>query len=212
MNYSKYFLISFLPLLFGCQSDNSSYEVLTKSKIIKKEYCEVPVDYPQIKWKFDNKNHGKINEMLEKLPDHEYYAKNCSSSNPQVAKGRFVVLLKTDSILCVEYQTDIKYKKEHRMVFHSLVINPNKDASVGFGSIGVEPKDLIPNFDRSKILPYIEKYNLDNKDNINLLAYQKGSNYAITWGITKSHLIIYPGGEGEWFGYDKIKIPLSEFD
>jgi hypothetical protein len=110
----------------------------------------------------------------------------------------------------------IRVNDQWRIIFKwdkgnaSDVINPNKDASVDFGSIGVEPKDLIPNFDRGKILPYVEKYNLDKKDNINLLAYQKGSNYVITWGITESHFIIYPGGEGEWFGYDKIEIPLSE--
>jgi len=210
MKYLKYVLIVFLPVFIGCQTDDSTYEVLTKSKIVKKENCKVPVDYPQIRWKLDKENYSKINEMLEKLPEHEYYARNCSSNNPQFAKGKVEVLLKTDSVLCIEYQTDIEYKKERRTVFHSLVINPNSDASGDFGSIAVEPNDLIPNFDRGKILPHIEKYNLDNKDNINLLAYQKGSNYAITWGITESHFIIYPGGEGEWFGYDKIEIPLSE--
>lgn len=210
MNYLKYTLIIFLPVFIGCQTDDSSYEILTKSKIIKKGGCEVPVSYPQINWKFSKQN-TRLNEMIESLPEHEYYADNCSSSDLKFVKGKFEVLLKTDSVLCIEYQTDIEYKDKHRTVFHSLVINPNKDTSGDLGSIEVEPKDLISNFDRGKILPYIERYNLDSKGNINLLAYQKESNYVITWGITESHLIIYPGGEGEWFGYDKIEIPLSEF-
>jgi hypothetical protein len=183
---------------------------LTNSTIIKKEDCKVPVEYPQIKWKFDKPNHSKINKMLEKLPEHEYYARNCSSNNPQSVKGKFEVLLKTDSLLCIEYQTKIEYKNEHRTVFHSLVINPNRYASDEFGSNEVEPEDVIQNFDRDKIRPYIEKYNSDNKDNINVLAYQNGCKYAITWGLTESHFIIYPGGEGEAFGYDKIEIPFTE--
>jgi hypothetical protein len=153
----------------------------------------------------DKGNQNKINEILEELPEHQYYARNCSSVTPQFVSGKFKVLLKTDSVLCIEYQTDILYKDENRTIFHSLVINPNKDAS-----IEIEPRDLIPNFDRGKILPYIERYNSEKKANINILAYQKGSNYAITWGITEKNFIIYTGGEGEWFGYDKIEIPLSE--
>ena len=205
MKYLNCVLIVLLPAFIGCQIGGSSYEVLTKSKIIKNEDCNVPIDYPQIKWKFNQVNYSKINELLENLPEHQYYARNCSSDNPQLARGIFEVLLKTDSVLCIEYRTDIEYKNEHKTIFHSLVINPNKS-----GSIGLDPKDLIPNFDRGKILPHIEKYNLDHKNNINLLAYQSGSNYAITWGITESHFIIYTGGEGEWFGYDKIEIPLTE--
>jgi hypothetical protein len=206
----KYIVIFLIPIFIGCQTGNSSYEVLTKSKTVEKGDCKVPVDYPQINGERDTANLNKINEILEKLPEHEYYAHDCTSDNPQLASGKFEVLLKTDSVLCIEYQTDIEYKNEHRTIFHSLVINPNKDASIDFGLIGIEPSDLIPNFDRGKILPYIKKYNSDNKDNINLLAYEKGSNYVITWGITESHFIIYPGGEGEWFGYDKIEIPLDE--
>jgi hypothetical protein len=203
-------LITFVVVLGGCQTEPGGYEVLTRSKIIQKEDCKVPVDYPLLKWKTAKGHHDKINEMLEKLPDHEYYARDCSSGHPQSVKGKFKVLLKTDSILCIEYQTDIAYKNEHRTIFHSIVINPNKDASIGFGAIGIEPHDVIPNFDRGKILPYMEKYNREHNDKVNLLAYQKGSAHVITWGITSSHFIIYPGGEGEWFGDDKLEIPLSE--
>lgn len=210
MKAYKTTIILLLLIFIGCQTDKANYEVLTQSKTIEKGDCKVPVNYPQIKWKLDKADQNKVNEMLEKLPEHEYYAQNCSSENPQLVSGKFEILLKTDSVLCIEYQTDITYKNENKRIFHSLVINPNKDASIDFGSLGIEPVDLIPNFDRGKILPYIERYNLENKANINILAYQKGSNYAITWGITESHFIVYPGGEGEWFGNDKIEIPLNE--
>lgn len=170
----------------------------------------MPVIYPEIEGNLADVNLIKINDLLERLPEHEFYAHNCDTENPQLVSGNFKVLLKTDSILSIEFQTDIKYQNEQREIFHALVINPNKDASVDISLIGLDPADLIPNFDRIKILPYIEKYNSEHKVNINTLAYQSGSNYVITWGISKSYFIIYPGGEGEFFGYDKIEIPLNE--
>ncbi len=210
MRYFNSIIIFSITIFASCQTHNSSYEVIAKTKTIEKGDCKVPVNYPQIIGKQDTSFLNEINKVLEMLPEHEYYAHNCSSDNPQFVSGNFEVLLKTDSVLCIEYQTDIEYKGEHSSIFHSLVINPSKDASIDFGSIGIEPKDVIPNFDRGKILPYIEKYNSDKMDNINLLAYEKGSKYVITWGITANHFVIYPGGEGEWFGYDKIEIPLRE--
>ncbi len=211
MKKLKYIILFLVLTLLGCQTGNSNYEVLTKSKTVEKGDCKIPVNYPQINGELDSANLNKINDLLEKFPEHEYYAHNCKSNNPQLVSGKFEVLLKTDSVLCIEYQTDIEDNNGYRTIFHSLVINPNKDASSDLGLIGQEPCDLIPNFDRGRILPYIKKYNSDNKDNINLLAYESGSNYVITWGITENHFIIYPGGEGEWFGYDKIEIPLSDF-
>lgn len=210
MKSLKYILIFLVPIFIGCQAESSNYKVLSKSKTVTKDYCKVPITYPQIQGDIDTVSLNRINEILERLPEHEFYAHNCDSENPQLVSGKFEVLLKQDSVLCIEYQTDIEYKNEHRTVYHSLVINPNGDASIDFGSIGIEPSDLIPDFDRGKLLPYIKKYNSDKKDNVNLLAYEKGSKYVITWGITDKNFIIYPGGEGEWFGYDKIEIPLNE--
>lgn len=211
MKSLNYILLVLISILIGCQNGSSSYEVIWKSKTIEKRDCQVPVNYPQIFGKLDTASLNKINEILAKLPEHEYYARGCTTDNPQFVSGSFEVLLKKDNVLCIEYQTDIEYKNEHRTIFHSLVINPNGNASKNFDSIWIEPRDLIPNFDRSKILPYIKKYNAENEHDINLLAYEKSSRYGITWGITEKNFIIYPGGEGEWFGYDKIKIPLDEF-
>jgi hypothetical protein len=210
MKSLKYILIFLIPIFIGCQTGSSNYEVLYKSKTVTKDDCKVPITYPQIQGDIDTVSLNRINEILERLPEHEFYAHNCDSENPQLVSGKFKVLLKQNSVLCIEYQTDIEYKNEHRTIFHSLIINPNGNAAMGFGSIGIEPIDLIPNFDRGKLLPYIKKYNSDKKDNVNLLAYEKGSNYVITWGITEKDFIIYPGGEGEWFGYDKVEIPLNE--
>lgn len=204
-------LMIFVAAFIGCQADDSSYGVLTKSRTIEKGDCKVPVDYPQIIWKSNRDNQSEINGILEDLPEHEYYARNCSSDDPQTVFGKFEVLLKTDTVLCIEYQTHITYRNKQRVLFHSLVIHPDTDTSLTFTEIVTDPGDLIPNFDRGKILPHIERYNLERKANINTLAYQSESNYVITWGITEQNLIIYPGGEGEAFGHYKIEIPLSEF-
>ena len=59
-------------------------------------------------------------------------------------------------------------------------------------------------------MEYINYYSKRNKVAINLLAYETGSNYNITWSISNKYLNIYAGGEGEWFGEYKIQIPLNE--
>ena len=205
----KHYFFFLIPVLIACKK-GKNYEVLTKSKVIEKNECSIPVDFPQISWKQKNEDANEINQMLESLPEHEFYARNCSSEYPQNVIGNFKILLETDSLLSIEYQTHIKYKDQSKIIFHSIVINPNKNFTNGFASIIVEPKHVIKGFGRDKILPYVEKYNESNNANINILAYQKDSNYAISWGISDSHIIIYVGGEGEFFGTDKIEIPLNE--
>lgn len=56
----------------------------------------------------------------------------------------------------------------------------------------------------------MEAYNKKSQETVNLFAYKSGSSHVITWGVSEDDFILYVGGEGEWFGYDKIKIPLKE--
>jgi hypothetical protein len=44
----------------------------------------------------------------------------------------------------------------------------------------------------------------------NMNAYEDGASYLISFAVTKDSLILYPGDEGEFFGYDRFPIALSE--
>ena len=95
-------------------------------------------------------------------------------------------------------------------VYHSIVLNPKKIGDKEFSYFQPDPKFVIENFDRGDLYKYVEEYNTKNNDKVNLLAYESGSNYVITWGISENEFLLYVGGEGEWFGNDKIRIPINE--
>lgn len=198
-------------LIYGCQSNTDGYEIIERTEIIKKGKCEIPISFPEIIGLADKEKTNKLNKILKELPEHQYYAKNCENSNENNVKGEYQVLLKTDSIISIEFRTLIERKnKKVDTVYHSVVINPKLKDTTEFGIIGVQPNEIIPNFKREKIYPYIKKYSEENNKHINLLAYETGSNYVITWAVSDKDFLVYVGGEGEWFGNNRIKIPLNE--
>jgi hypothetical protein len=212
MKTLKYILIIGL-LIYACESKNTDYEILNRTKIIKKDNCEIPILYPEIKGLLDKVKMAKLNEIFEDFAEHEYYAHNCDKTNIEKNQvtGNYKILLQTDSILSIEFQTLINRggtKKD--TVYHSLVINPKQKDTLKDRLLIIEPNEIIPNFVRGMIYPYIQKYSSENNDYVNLLAYETGSNYVITWAISEKNLIIYVGGEGEFFGHHKIEIPLSD--
>ena len=198
-------------MIYGCQSNRDGYQIRERTEIIKKDNCAVPISYPEISGLADKEKTRKLNKVLKEFPEHEYYAKNCEELGESNVKGDYRVLLKTDSILSIEFRTLIERKnKKVDTVYHSVVVNPKVKDTTEFGIVGIEPNEIIPNFERGKIYPYVKKYSTENNDYINLLAYETGSNYVITWAISDKDFILYVGGEGEWFGNNRIKIPLNE--
>lgn len=195
------YILIFGILIFGCKSEKGEYEIINQTKIISKENCKIQISYPKIK---GVKSKEKLNEILENFPEHEYYAKNCG-------KGEYQILLKTDSILSIEFRTLINREKQKTdTIYQSIVFNPNRKIKSEFYELLINIENVIPNFERGMIYPFIKKYSLENKLEINLLAYETGSNYAITWAISKDNIIFYTGGEGEMFGHNKIEIPLNK--
>jgi len=212
MKNLKYILIIGF-LIYGCESKNAEYEILKRTKIIKKDNCEIPISYPEIKGLLDKVKMGKLNEIFEDYAEHEYYAHNCKKTDikKNQVSGNYKILLQTDSILSIEFQTLINRGRTKKdTVYHSLVINPKQKDTLKVGLLGIEPNEIIPNFERGMIYPYIQKYSSKNNDYVNLIAYETGSNYVITWAISEKNFIVYVGGEGEWFGNKKIEIPLNE--
>jgi hypothetical protein len=199
--------------IYGCKRKNDDYEIIKRTKIISKNNCQIKISYPEIKGLADIEKMSRLNKVLEEWPEHEYYAKNCEHKEDKkdAIIGEYQILLKTDSILSIEFRTLIPHENlKPDTIYHSVVVNPKQSYKSKNGIVGIEPEQIIPNFNRGMIFPYIEKYSVKNKKHINLLAYKTGSNYIITWAISKNDFIVYVGGEGEWFGENKIIIPLNK--
>jgi hypothetical protein len=152
--------------------------------------------------------------LLYKINDCENYALNCDKTQQgkTVIKSDYIIQLREDTLFSIEYITEITNLYENRKdtIYQNLVFNPQKIKGKNMKDfLFIEPENVISNFDRELLLPYVDKYNKLRNKNINILAYKKNSNYFITWGITKTDFILYVGGEGEGIGYDKILIPLT---
>ena len=208
MKIKYYFIFIVFIIISSCISKENKYKIINRTKIIRKGNCKIHVSYPEITGLKQKQKQKNLNSVLENLPEHEYYASsNCKDKNS--VNGEYQVLLSNDSILSVEFRTIIKWKnRKTDTIFKTLVLNPNKENDNELTAI--ELKQIIPNFERGLIFPYVEKYEKNHNAGINLLAYKTGSKYVITWSISDKYLNVYVGDEGEWSGYHKIKIPLNE--
>ena len=212
MKHIKYifFIIFFI---YGCESDKNAYEIIKRTKTVSKDNCQLQISFPQIEGLQDVEKMAELNKVLEKFPEHEYYAKDCEQKKIKrdEVSGDYRILLKNDSILSIEFQTLIQRENlKTDTIYHSVVVNPKQSYKSKIGIVGIEPKQILPDFKRGMIYPYIKKYSIENNKHVNLLAYETNSNYVITWAISEKDFIVYVGGEGEWYGKNKIKIPLKK--
>jgi hypothetical protein len=209
MELFKFIVIIVMLGLSSC-SNSKSYNIEKKFKtVVDNENCKIEFYYPMFEIGDDKINVAELNGILENLPAYQYYAHKCNEKQDKktIIKGDYEITLETDDTLSIEFITKIIQYGGNKMdtVYHSLVINPKK-----VGKKEAAYFEGYENLNRCVFYDYVSEYNKKNKENVNLLAYENGSNYAILWGFTEKDLILYIGGEGEGFGYDKIKIPISE--
>ena len=115
-------------------------------------------------------------------------------------KYGYSILFDSDSLVCFEFR--VKY--DQKITFYSSVcIDPSK-AQV------VLP---LPYLDRKKLYPFVKKYfNEVSSDVYGSKAYHYGGGGGanLIYGITKSNLVLYIGGEGELYGDDRLEIPFKK--
>jgi len=214
MTQIKYISIILILILNSC-FNSIDYDIEKKFKsVIKTENCEIEYYYPKLKIHNSKIDLSELNELLEQHIDYGVYAHRCDEeqNKKRIIKGDYQILLKTADKLSIEFITEIIRYGGNQLdtVYHSIVVMPQQIGEKIEKYVIFEPEELIPKFDRSNLLEHVKKYNNENQNTINLLAYKTGSTYAITWGLTEKDFILYVGGEGEWYGDDKIRIPITE--
>lgn len=204
-------ILLFISATFNGCSIEGTYSVTKKHRIIiSDQQCKVSYYFPVIATNSNNDAFYETNKLLRQIGDYDQHAANCIKSSGTGApekisiEGDFNVLMATDSILSIEFiSTRQTGTAAPRQVYISIVINP-------FTRKQLSLEELLPGFNRKMIYPFIKEVSVKNGNAINMLAYEEGSNYVITYGITKEKLLIYPGDEGEGRGLFKVEIPLSE--
>lgn len=214
MKQLRYISIIGILILNRC-SNSDEYKIEKNFKsVVDNENCQIEYYYPKFISSNPKIDASKINEILEKYSDTEHYARRCDEVQIEknIIKGDFQVTLKTEDRLSIEFVTEIIQYGENRMdtVYHSLVLNPQKIDSKDLAFFQPDPESIFSNFDRGNLHKFVKKYNEEKNEEINLLAYESGSRYELTWGLSEKNFILYVGGEGECFGYDKIEIPINE--
>jgi len=196
-------------------SNSEGYKIKSKFKsVIDNESCKIEYNYPEFISNDAKIDATDLNELFAKITDYQYYSHGCDEkkNEKRLINGDYRVTLETKDVLSIEFLSQFVYHGGNKMdtIYHSLVLNPKRIGEKEFAYFQSDLKFLIPNFDRGTLYKYVKEYNMKNENKVNLLAYESGSNYVITWGLTENDFLLYVGGEGEWFGYDKIQIPISE--
>lgn len=202
-------LILIAAAFSGCAIENS-YSITKKHRIIISDArCRIAYNYPVLAHNSNKNAFYQANELLKQIGHYDSHAASCIKSardtaEKRIVEGDFNVLMAADSILCIEFITSQRTgTAAPREVYSCIVIDP-------FTRKWRTLEELLPGFNRKMIYPYIEALSKKIGDQINILAYEEGSNYVITYGISKDALIIYPGDEGEGKGFYRVEIPLSE--
>ena len=199
-----------LSLFISCKNDKKLDIVNQYKMLIDNDYCKIHFNYPIIRESaLDSVTQADLNQALYTIPEYNYYLQRYDTTKMQrdVIHGDYDIILQNDSIISIEYLTVINQSQKtvSDSIYHSIVFKIDSNNQLIWG---ISPEYIIANFDRSSLKPYIEKYNLHADRKANLLAYESGSRYAITWALTNKTIIIYPAGEGEHFGFGKLIIPL----
>jgi len=206
-------IFSFIGLvsLVSCNSD-INYSI-TEKQLDKPANCSCQINYRYPEIKSRNKADSKLialNNALKSVGEFETFIDRCNPKSPQFMKAfkkydcDYNITLQTDSMLSIEIQNTAYYNDDFKYTrFNSFLLNTKNWTQIPL-------ENLFNGLDRGKIYPFIVDYNKRTGKNINLLAYQSKSNYALTYGMTRDSLVIYVGGEGEWFGNDKVFIPIKK--
>ena len=208
-----FYVVALLGLMgWGSCTNPNGYRVERKFKsLVDDERCSVSFFYPALKWD-DGTTNRELDFILENCVEYEQYTRNCDAHTgaKNVIKGDFKVTFATKDLLSIEFTEDVlSYGgREKHQIYHSIVLNPEL-LKTGQIAAFERPEDLFPQFDRGRLYPFVSAYNGKHQRQINLRAYETGSNYALNWGISATDLILYVGGEGECYGEDRIFIPLD---
>ena len=193
MNQLYIFLFCFALASCGRNSIETKSEVL-----LDENKCKVVSFYPVVHARHHNADIESLNKHLRVINEMDRYIKNCQERN---IIGDYKVLFDTDSLMNIEYV--VKIDGRSRIRYRNIFIDMTAYKMIA-------PEEAIPNLQRDKLYPYVKHFNDTSGININLNAYEKGSNYAIMFGRTSNDLVLYLGGEGEFEGYYKLILPLKD--
>ena len=170
-------------------SSSSTYQIID-SVAVDTNGCKY--HYPVLVSEAPDSSVKKINGLLRNYFKLLYEEGVCNC--------RYSILFFSDSLVCFEFRVGNQLKG---LNYTSLCIDPTKAQLVL----------PIPFLDVNKLHPFVKKYYREKADeNYGSKAYYYGGGGGATlvYGITKNKLVLYMGGEGHLYGYERLEIPFKK--
>ncbi|MFZ6051410.1 hypothetical protein [Halocola ammonii] len=210
MNFrtSQLFLILASLSFFACQN-NSQLEIeKVEETFVSREGAKVYFSYPRIESGPADSIKVVLNEWMKniaELREKKVAEKEFTKSEADIVY-EYSILFQNDSLLSLENRTIYQASTDQNVpiVYRPIIMNHQN------GNGYIAPESLWPNFERSKLIPYLEKTMSSFHYKPNMNAYKEGSGYLFSFAMTEDSLIVYPGNEGEFFSYDRLPIAFSE--
>jgi hypothetical protein len=205
MKFNTLFLLSFT--FFACNQQKAGTDLVTKTDTLVGENLTVVATYPQ--FAFQSKDSAAIlhcNEVLKNRTDVQYDLVNANNQGAIEIRSNFKIALENDTLLSLEFfkRNNAATSSPRNLTYHPLMVNLRSYSFYLF------PEAIWLNFDRGQLLPYLKKYEEKNPNAaINYASYETGSMDVISFLIAEDSLILYPGGEGEFFGKMRVAVPFS---
>ncbi|MEX1189845.1 MAG: hypothetical protein WED33_11350 [Bacteroidia bacterium] len=204
--------LTFIVIIYSCSSDQKTLVSSEKESIKLKSGILINHTYPQINKAGSEEIKEKLNNILKNYTDIQYQIANDSEddsfnpTNDGKINSEFTILFESDSLLSIEFRKDFLLSDSlYYREFRAVLLNHKT------GVIQSSPEAYLPDFKRSKLLPFIYGDLLVSESQIylNEASYLDGRNTTLTWTIKQDSFIVYPGGEGEMFGRYRVSIPCD---
>ncbi|MBR9923361.1 MAG: hypothetical protein GYB31_21215, partial [Bacteroidetes bacterium] len=183
------------------------FEVLSKTRSVETPAYSAKATYPQIRGPFPDSILSKTNEFLAERGEVSF---ETPSSMKEELLGLdldvsvvsdYRVLFENDSLLSFEIWTIKTHLNSIADTsYYPLVLNKSDLRWY------VVPEALFPQFDRELLRPFLPF----GEKHFHKESYETGANSGISWCLAEDAFILYPGGEGEFFGKFRVEIPIEE--
>lgn len=216
-------LLLFIPLLFFIQfiSCQNADEITLKRNhkiILDNEDCYISVSYPSIINNSNDPNIHKINEYIYQQSGGSRSSFECiPRKHRYVERGDYQILSLNDSILSIEFYTDIEgitLIEGYNRIYVPMVLNINaKYEGDGFQFQFdlnlISPQRVMPNFNFKNLYSEISAYKKSENAEIPLSPFEEFKRMPFLWGMTEDDFIFYTKGDMS-SAFEKITIPLRK--
>lgn len=195
------YIVICLFTFISCKQEKRdlSYEIV-KKRIFIDRHCSYEIHFPEIVDLDYIELQQLYNQLFENIADAEYHLQKCYREDEGHEVRNLVqdyeILFASEKILSVEFQLTRGGEFMHYIPI-LLPLHPPENEAQLLGGFEFEASIFGDDW-RERIYEAVPEHHYKPELKRTLLTAYDGKN-----------IIVYTGGEGEFFGWEKIKIPIN---